>query len=82
MSPYRTPGTGDPPPPPRRWGATRYRKWMYKCLQTVLLVMDRTMTITDIVGGGGELRSLEMTKAEERVVIRGILESLSGRRGQ
>lgn len=52
---------------------------MYKYLQTVLLVMDRTMTIAGIVDGA-EFRSLEMTKAEERVVIRGILESLSGRR--
>lgn len=72
MSPYRAPGTVDPPPPPKRWGATRYRRWLYRYLQTVLLVIDRMITITGIVGGA-ELRSLELTKAEQRMVIRGML---------
>ena len=45
---------------------------MYRYLQTVLLVIDRMITITGIVGGA-ELRSLELTKAEQRMVIRGML---------
>ncbi len=42
-------------------------------------VMDRTMTISGIVGGA-ELRSLELTKDDEQVIIRGILKPSSRRR--
>lgn len=45
---------------------------MYRYLQGVLQVIDRIITIAGIVGGA-ELRSLELTKAEQRVVIRGML---------
>lgn len=72
MSPYRTPGTVDPPSPPKRWGATRYRKWTYLYLRTVVRV-DRLLTMTGIVIGGVKLRSLELTKDDEREVIRGML---------
>lgn len=78
-SPYRTPGVVDPQPPPKRWGVTRYRKWLYLYLRTVVRVMDRTVTIAGIVGGA-ELRSLELTKDDEQVIIRGMLRPSSRRR--
>lgn len=64
--PYRVPGTVDPPPPPRRWGATRYRKWLYLYVEQVVGLMDFLQFFT--------------TPADRRVIVRGLLKSSSRRR--
>jgi hypothetical protein len=70
--PYRTPGTVDQPPP-KRWGATRSRKWLYLYLRTAVWLADRVAAVT----GVAELRRLELTRDDQRAVVRGILRSLS-----
>lgn len=76
-SPYRVPGTVDPPPPPRRWGATRYRKWLYRYVEQVVGLMDFLQFLTSVV----VLDKCPLTSsADRRVIVRGILRLSSRRR--
>lgn len=80
-SPYRSPGAVDPPPSPRRWGATRYRKWLYRYVEQVVGLMDALQFFTIVVVLDKDPRIIPHTSlADRRVIVRGILRS-SSRRG-
>jgi len=76
-SPYRAPGAVDPPPPLKRWGATRYRKWVYRYVQQVVALMDALQFFTSVVVSDKDplIPLTSSSLADRRVIVRVILRS-------
>lgn len=71
-SPYRVPGTVDPPLPPKRWGVTRYRKWMYRYVRQVVALLDALQFFTVAISDKDPLISLR-PQLSSRDIVRVIL---------
>ena len=71
INPYRNPAPSHSTPL-KRWGASRYRKWLYLYLRTLLRLVDRVITLAILIGGS-PFHGPEMTREEERAIIRRML---------